>query len=538
MPSIAAVPYPDRGHVLLEINFADVPTATNVCVEATDTVTGTTRQLHPYVSYNSDGCIALSCGQAILWDTEIVCGNATVYCATAVNAAGTAVTVPAPNLLTATFSAVAVASWPPADTGQTWTNTGGGAADYSGTGSRGQHAVTTTAVNRTSAATVTTGNFSAQVTMFPAAVALTQATEQWMMVRANAAGTNGYQARLRYNTAGNVDLVLSRLVAGVPAVLGTALAFTPYIATTGINVKFQAWGSTLNVKAWDFTTPEPAGFTLTATDTVYTVAGTLDLVSLRVAGNTNGTVNMQFDNLLVADVCADPVPVEACTDNVTIACDGCFRLSNPVRPCADIHLCLCADGVECGGDGGVFFVAMTPDTRVSNSGSIDPVNDIYPIPVNRRRMKPTSNLTVVPTSFAARDQLIDLLSTGEPLLLRTTAEFGVGNRYLQIGDVAETYQIADMTIQPRIMSLPNAEVRAPVGPSLGVCGARVMDLCDVYATWDAVAAAGLTWADLLRGNASTTPAALETWTSVNAENVSWNALQAAQSDWADVLDNN
>jgi hypothetical protein len=260
------------------------------------------------------------------------------------------------------------------------------------------------------------------------------------------------------------------------------------------------------------------------------------LQSYRATTNTNVGLVTQWDNLVITDVCAEPVPIEVCTEPVTIECDGCFRLSNPVRPCPDVRVCLCADGVACGSEGGVFFVAMTPDTRASNSGSMVPVNDTYPITVNRRRMKPTSNLTVVPTSFAARDQLIDLLSTGEPLLFRTTPEFGIGNRYLQIGDVPESYQIADMTIQPRIMSLPNAEVRGPVGPSLGVCGARVMDLCDVYPTWDALAAAGLTWADLLRGNASTTPAGLETWATVNAENVSWAALQAAQTDWSDVLD--
>lgn len=533
MPSIMAVPYPTRGHVLVELNFADVPGATNVCVEAV-TEAGS-RPLHSYVSYNDDGCIALSCGQAIFWDTEISCDTPTTYCATAVNAAGAVITRPADALLAASFSTVAAASWPVADTGQTFTNTGGIAADYSGTGSRGQHAVTSTGVLRVSSVAMTTPNLVAQITAFPVAVALTQPLEQHLWVRANALGTNGYRARLRYNTAGSVDLLLDEVIAGVVGNLASVIGVATYTATSGFGLKVQAWGSTLSAKAWDITTPEP-GFQLTVTDTSFTAPGVVAASSFRAVGNTNGTVNMQFDTLLVTDVCADPVAVTNCTSPVTIECDGCFRLGNPVRPCDDVRICLCADGVDCGGTGGLFFVAMTPDTRSDNSGQLVPINDQYPIPVSRRRMKPTSNLQVVATSFDARDDLINLLDSGEPLLLRTTPEFGIGDRYLQIGDVPENYGLADMTVQPRLMQLPNAEVRAPVGPSLGVCGARVMDLCDIYDTWDEIAAAGLSWADLLRGAASPPGPGLATWASTNAANASWTILLANEPDWNDVLD--
>lgn len=536
MPSIVAVPYPDRGHVLLEINFADVPTATHVCVTATDTVTGVTRPLHPYVSYNSDGCQALSCGQAIMWDTEISCGHATEYCATATDTAGAVITEPAPALIVATFSAVAVASWPPADTGQTWTTTGGAAADYSGTGTRGQMAITSTNVTRLATMPLPSPNVVAEATFIPAALALTQPTEMAFWLRGDAAGLNGYRVLLRFLTTGQMDTVLERVDAGVVTALNTRLNWAPYTAISQFRVIFQAWGERLVAVVWDATTPEPAVNTLSGTDTTYPGPGTLNLTGFRTAGNTNGTIDMQFDDLLVGDVCADAVPVEVCTETVTIECDGCFRLGNPVRPCDDIRVCLCADGVECGGTGGVFFVAMTPDGRAANSGRLAPTNDIYPIPTSRPRMKPTSVLTVVPTSFAARDALIELLAPGEPLLLRTTPEFGIGDRYLDIGDVGETYQVADMTMQPRIMSLPNAEVRAPVGPSLGACGARVIDLCDVYDTWDEMVAAGVTYGDLLRGDASDIPSGLATWDEINAENVDWAALQVAETDWSDVLD--
>lgn len=539
MPSIMAVPYPTRGHVLIEVNFADVSGATHVCVEAV-TGSGTSsevrRQLHPYVSYNSSGCLALSCGQAIFWDTEISCGTPTIYCATAFNAAGEVITQPADALVTDTFTRVVAAGWGSTDTGQAWTNTGGAAADHSVTGTRGQMATVTIATNYLASIPMTTPNADAMVSAFPAAIALTQSTQMELWLRGDGTALNGYRVVAIMQVSGLVDIQLQRVVAGVATTLATLGSVLTYTAATMLGIRLQAWGNQLNAMVWDNTGPMPTAFQLTATDTTFTAPGTLNLLARRNAGNTNGTINMQWDNLTVTDVCAEPVDVTSCTTAVTIACDGCFRLGNPVRPCDDVRICLCADGVDCGGTGGLFFVSMTPDTRTDNSGQMVPVNDAYPIPTSRRRMKPTSTLTVSATSFVARNELIELLDPGEPLLLRTTPEFGIGDRYLQIGDVPETYGLSDMTVQPRLLQMPNAEVRGPVGPSLGVCGARVIDLCDIYATWDAVVAAGLTYADLLRGEASPPGSGLATWTDINAQNASWAILLVNEPDWNDVLD--
>ena len=539
MPSIVAVPYPTRGHVLVEVNLADVSGATFACVEAV-TGAGTSeevrRQLHSYVSYNSDGCIALSCGQAIFWDTEISCGVPTRYCVTAINAADEVITQPAAALATDTFTRVVVDGWGSADSGQTYTNTGGAAADYDVTGTRGQHSVTSTGVLRVSSFPMTTANAVAQITAFPTAVALTQPLEQHLWLRADAAGANGYRARISYTTAGTASLILESVVAGVATSLGSASFFTTYTATSGIAIKLQAWGNQISASAWDFTTPEPADFMITATSSVHTTPGVVAASSLRVAGNTNGTVDMQWDNLSILDVCAEAVPVELCTEDFTIACDGCFRLGDPVRPCNDVRICLCADGVDCGGTGGLFFAGMTQDVYAANSGNLLPVNGKYPIVISRTRRSAGGQFDIVATSFDERDDLLNLLEPGGPLLWRGPAEFGTGDRYISVGDVPVAPQLRDLTIQPRLMALPFLVTKAPVGPSQGVCGARVDDLCDVYDTWTEMVAAGLTYADLLRGDASTPGSGLATWDEINAENVDWNALQAAETNWTDVLD--
>lgn len=538
MPSIMATPYPDRGHVLVQVNFADTPGAVSACVTATDTVTGTSRPLHAYVSYNSDGCINLSCGEAVLWDTEISCGNPTVYCATGVDAAGDTITEPAEYILTDTFTRTVAANWSPpaADTGQLYTTSGGAAADYSVNGTRGIMAVTSTGVTRFATVPGPETNAEFAVTIFPTVVALTQPFSAGFAVRSDTSG-NGLFGRVVFGLAGALSVELGTTTAGVDITGGPIPITATYTALSAIRVVYRVWGDQLSIRAFDATGPDPGGWQTTETGSgLIPVGGRYGLRARREAGNTNGTINVQFDNFTVSDVCAEAEPVEVCTEEITNECDGCFRLGNPVRPCDDVRVCLCADGVECGGTGGLSFIAMTPDTRAANSGSLVPVNDIYPIVVSRRRMKPTSTLTIVPTSFAARDELINLLAPGEPLLLRTTPEFGIGDRYLDIGDVPELYQIADMTIQPRIMQLPNAEVRPSPGPSLGVCGSRITDLCDIYATWDEIAAAGLTWGDLLRGEASPPGSGLATWADIAAEHADWAALQAAETDWSDVLD--
>lgn len=539
MPSIVATPYPTRGHVLVEADLSDVSGATNVCVEAV-TGSGTSsevrRQLHPYVSYNSDGCESLSCGHAIFWDTEISCGVATQYCATAINAAGAVMTKPAPNLVTDTFTRVVANSWGTADSGQAWTSSGGAAADFSVTGTRGQMALTSTAVQRVSMIDGPQTNIDEMVTVEPTVVALTSAFQAKMTLRRNPSANNDYRVTLQFNTGGTLTLTMERNLAGVFTSLGSVTPGFTYIATTLVNLRLRAWGNQIMAKTWDATTPEPAAWDISATDTAITSGGSMELRAQRLAGNTNGTINIRFDNFIVADVCADPVPIIQCTGNTIIECDGCFRLGDPVRPCNDVRICLCADGVTCGQTPGLFFAGMTPDTYASNSGNILPVNGKYPIVISRTRRGAAGQFDIVATSFTMRDALLNLLDPGSVLLWRGPATFGTGDRYISVGDVPVAPQISDLTIQERVMSLPFLTTKGPVGPTQGVCGARVKDLCDIYATWDAMVTAGLTYADLLRGDASNPGSGLATWADINAQNADWNTLLVNEPDWNDVVD--
>lgn len=538
MPSIVAVPYPDRGHVLLEVSFADVPGATNVCVEA---VTGlgtddeARRPLHAYVLYNESGCLALSCGQGILWDTEAPCGTEVVYCATGSDAAGNVLTTAADPLALDTFTRVVASAWGTPDVGPAWLVVGGTAPDYSVNGTRGQHAVPSTGVSRTSRLAMGNPNTTVQVTAFPSAVATGGMFQQTVRMRSTSFN-NFYEAVLAFQTTGQMDLTFRRLNAGTPTVINSTASFMPYSATTQVAVKMRAWGNQLQLTVWDQTAPEPVAPTYTATDASITSGSFIELTSLRGAANTNVTLVTQWDNLSVLDVCIALKVVESCSNPVTLACDGCFRLGDPVRPCNDVRICLCGEEVECGGTGGISFIGMLPDSYDDNSGNMLPVNGVYPIHISRNRRAADGTFLVTPASFVDRDNLLRLLAPGGALLWRGPAEYGIGDRYLAILSVPVAPGIADLSIQTRAMQLPFLVTKAVVGPSQGVCGSRVQDLCDLYGTWDELIAAGLTYADLIRGEASGTGSGLWTWNDVNANNVDWAALQATETDWADVVD--
>lgn len=534
MPSIMATPFPTRGMVLVEAMFADVPAATNICVTATNTVTGDVRQLHPYVSYNSDGCLTLSCGQAIFWDTEIPCGVAVQYCASAIASDGSVVTTSAAPLIMDTFTRVVANGWGTADSGQPWVNTSGLTADHLVNGTSGVH--NTSVINSTYDNEIEAGtpnvSFYAEISV---PVVPTGASIDTRHKFRRTDDSNYYAALVEFLTTGVVNLSFVKVVAGVQT-FGSPVAIGTHVAGTSWAIVAQGWGNQIQLTGWRLVDPMPSTPNVSVTDNDLTTGTKIAARTRRDTGNTNGTVAVTWDNIRVTDVCADVQPIIACTENVTIACDGCFRLGDPVRPCNDVQVCMCYDPANgCEGTSGIFFAGMQPDVYASNTGLMAPVNSIYPIPISRSRRAAAGTFTLVPTSFTARDLLGDLLAAGGPLLWRGPAEYGTKDRYIQIGDVPVAPVLADLRIQPRVVDLPFVTAKGVVGPSQGICGARVEDLCDVYASWDALIAAGLSYADLLRGQAGTTPANLPSWNLVNATYASWNALNAGQTSWTDTL---
>lgn len=176
--------------------------------------------------------------------------------------------------------------------GGIWTTSGGSASDYSVNGSNAVMALTSTNVARVALVGGNVqnidlyGEYTCPVT--PTGAGITQGALA-RYVDAN----NFVDGRLFLATSGVVTCAVRQVVGGVETA-GTTTTVNGPTATSTIKWRFQADGTTLRFKAWN-SINEPVAWTTTMT-TNHTTAGDYGVRTIRDTGNTNGTVNMAFDN--------------------------------------------------------------------------------------------------------------------------------------------------------------------------------------------------------------------------------------------------
>lgn len=542
MPSISTMTYPIPGYVRVEVNWADVTQATNVKVERVDCATGARTPLRPYISYNGD-YLTLSCGYGIFWDTEAPLDRCFYYCTTAIDAAGTVVTTAGDLVAYDLFDrTVALGGWGTSTSGHVWTPAT--PADYSVTPALGGGVLFSAASisRRATLDAFNRLNLGFRGDVRPTVVATGAGPiDLGYLLRSDASTNTAYEFLVRFEAGGTLRLRVNNIVAGVANNIFSTVLPGTYTATSSYTLVGEVNGSLIRVRAFDATTPDPMTWQGSFTDTTVPAAGTVGQAARIQAGNTNVPFTARWDNLSVYDPCLTTQTIEVCSDDLVVQSNGQFRLGDPVRPCNDVVLDLTGEAdPDCVPTQGIFFGNMAEETAPANTGNFLPVNAKYPIVVSRLRRSLVSTLSVVSRTFDDRDALRRLNAAGSPLFLRGPAQYGVTDRYMSVGDVVETRPVSDHKVQPRLVTLPHVEVARPSGPTQGVCGTRVDDLCDIYPTWDAMVAAGLSYADLLRGKASLDtpkPASVErTWNDVNATYADWNAELAANTDWTDLLD--
>lgn len=545
MPAISTLVYPAPAYVRVEVNWADVGSATGAAVYRVDCVTGERVPLRPYVCFSGD-FLTLSCGYGIFWDTEAPLDRCVYYCTQAIDAAGELVTAVPAALYADTFTRTVVDGWGTSTSGHTYQLLGGTVpGDYDVNGSRGTFTITSNGVAREAIVQGLSTPDGILSGFYQHPVVPTGASHE-MNIRVRRVDSNNFcDLRFFFATGNTVQVAVRQVVAGVESFVVFSAVITTaggsnLLTTDPISYKLEYWGSVLRAKVWKSTDPEPAAY-VASTSVTFRSAGSIAYIGFTGGGSTNVLpIVLQFDNHLLADPCAEPEPVESCTADLVVPSSGDFRLGDPVRPCSDVVLLFdAAIDPDCVPTQGVFFGNMAEEVFPAMTSTFIPVNSPYPIVANRTRQKITSQLTVASKTFDDRDAMRTLNSPGSPLLLRGPAQYGIDDRYMAVGDVTETRPVADHRVQPRVISLPHAEVARPSGPSQGVCGTRVQDLCGIYLTWDALIAAGLTYADLLRGRASAAtpiPDTVErTWAEVNSDYASWNALAAGEANWAQTL---
>jgi len=181
---------------------------------------------------------------------------------------------------------------------------------------------------------------------------------------------------------------------------------------------------------------------------------------------------------------------------------GSCWLKDPLRPARNVRVDFSFDPQPgCTPTEGVFWQSLDVDSRAANAAAFNINNQDVPVIVAKPRSAPTNTLTLVSRTFADRDRLNALLQPGSPVLFQVPDEYGVPDRFLSVGTTSEQRVMPDHRFPIRVLSLPHAVCAGPGGFMQGTVGARWQDTCNVYATWGAVNAAGLTWTQVLDGAA-------------------------------------
>lgn len=197
-----------------------------------------------------------------------------------------------------TFTRSVSNGWGTSDSGHAWSTTGGAAADYSVSGTRG---IISIGVVNSLRGTYIAGlpvesidrTFTARVPVIPTGANIqVRATGRW-----DVAANTYYYAVLQIETTSLVTLQLRKIISGTGTTLRTkTLVGVTHTTTTDYKVRFKLQGPWLYVKVWTGAT-EPTQWTDYAYDTSITAAGAWGMRCVLSTGNTNALpVALQFDN--------------------------------------------------------------------------------------------------------------------------------------------------------------------------------------------------------------------------------------------------
>lgn len=541
MPTVTATAYPDRDYVLVETDWTDQVGTTHVAAYRVRGDTGERTALYPYVAYNASGCQMLNCGQALWWDTDPPLGVPLTYVVEDCADGGLEFVT-----CSDTYARAPVAAgWGTSTSGCPWTLGAGGAAQFNTDGITGNMVpnVTGASFQQVFGPSVITSQL--RLDFVVPALALTQPFNVAAMLRW--VDVNNYMLyNVQLNTAGTVTSIIQTNVGGVFTTIDSdTVPGLTYTSGTRLNLMASANGGSHQMKVWTYGTVEPANPSSSVFNTVVAGPGRAGVRTQVAAGNTNVLpLTFAFDNVRLLEQSAASTVTSVTSNEVTLDA-GRIWLKSPLQPCADVELITCGGAATYTCENPdvrqIVFSQMSEESFAANTVNLLPVNRRRPIPTYRIRRDIEATLTVVTRTFADRDALREANLPGYPLFFQAPPEYGIADRYMSIGTVTESRGLPDHRFQPRVVQLPHAIVDRPEGSADGVCGARVGDLCDIYSTWDAINAVGLTYLDILLGEAglgapgSTPVVDMETWQEVLNGYANWGAVNNGQ-DWEGVLE--
>jgi hypothetical protein len=235
-----------------------------------------------------------------------------------------------------------------------------------------------------------------------------------------------------------------------------------------------------------------------------------------------------------------PLSGIATSSQVILASSMGLWLKDPLRPYNDRRIVLRYNGSTCVPGKALYFSGLA-DESYGNRGDLPVVvNKRNPIAVTRTRGGMTSTLGLVSRTFLDRDLLKETLAPGSVLFLQAPSKYGIEDTYMAIGDVDIGRMSNDMRQQWRQFKIPFVEADRPAGLMFGTLGSRWMDMCDVYATFAAATAAGISWYDVMQGAAGAPGdgivAGWATWSSVVGQYATWTDVVAGNATWIDLVE--
>jgi hypothetical protein len=200
----------------------------------------------------------------------------------------------------------------------------------------------------------------------------------------------------------------------------------------------------------------------------------------------------------------------ATTGPVTVTSDGSW-LKDPGRPWANIHLLDCVMSLPVPGCPPAFTEpaislvgdGLATETYAADASLFPILNSAHPADVYALRKDAATAWRVISHTLTALNTLRDFYSAGGPIFLQLDPVYGWPDRYYQPGAVDVSRLTRDLTRPQRFWDVPLVSVDAPGGPAQGTCEANWCIIDSTYATYAALTATGLTWGDVIEGDATT-----------------------------------
>jgi hypothetical protein len=226
-----------------------------------------------------------------------------------------------------TFTRTVSNSWSNADTGQSWTDVGGAAADRSVNGGLGKISHGTRNVIRTDELSGSFTDFEAYAECSVAVVSLTNSQFiDFYFRRTNQ--NNNYLVRFNFSLVGALNVQAFKTVAGVVTSLAGSVAMTNYAINDKYSIRVRFNGTSIRIKAWKTSAQEPNSWNIFDGTDGTQASGVIAFSGIVDNANTNTLpVVYSYDNLSAGPLTGqvEDITCVAKTKNFDMAVSNQFK---------------------------------------------------------------------------------------------------------------------------------------------------------------------------------------------------------------------